>query len=329
MALRIGTTLSRMLGANRPRERAALGQRLEALLTVPGSAGLPSAVRGHAMLQCAEALNTQPQASAERAQQAADWLQTAGDTKGQYVALCVLARALSRLADMDRLAPVMATIDALEDPNWPAAPRVIAASVRSGWHSLLHDAEGERHWMYRTAALLREAGRSDVAPLVNLIGIERRAGHLAEAIALGEQVLARTPDSREPLVRAHTWVNLCSAQVEHGDLAAARQSLARGWPLVRQFNLHPNWADNAGLLAAHEGRVGPALALWAFADQAYAALGGRREASEQAALDSVMTAATDRLAALGPAGAASTWRAQGWALNDAQLVDMALALPAG
>jgi hypothetical protein len=42
-----------------------------------------------------------------------------------------------------------------------------------------------------------------------------------------------------------------------------------------------------------------------------------------------MTAATDRLAALGPADAASTWRAQGWALNDAQLVDMALALPAG
>jgi predicted ATPase/DNA-binding winged helix-turn-helix (wHTH) protein len=324
LALRLGTTLSRVLGANRYRERIAVCRKLEVLLDAPGSDALPAAVRGHAALQCAEASNMVAQACAARARQAAEWLKQAGEPKGVYVALCVQARAMARLGDLQSLGLVMAEIQTLEDPSWPAAPRVMGAMVRSSWCRLLRDPEGSRHWMHETAALLREAGRSDVAPMVNLIGIERRAGRHAQAIAIGEALVARLQGTRQLLELAHTWVNLCSVQIEHGDLAAARRLVRSAWPMVRQFDLHPNWADNAALLASAEGRSTDVLKLIGCADHAYARLGASRDEYEVGAVQAAEQRACAWLAGVDPLQPATELKLQGVALADDALLQLAL-----
>lgn len=323
LALRIGVTLSRVLGANRYRERIALCRRIEPLLDTTLSPPVPPAVLGYAALQCAEALHQTAAASASHARRARAWLAEAGVQRGCYVALCVEARAQARLGATELLPPLMAELDTLEDPGWPPAVVLMGAAVRSHWCALQHDRDGERRWMYRCAALLRDAGRSDTAPMVNLVGIEYRAGCHAEAVALGEQIVQRLQGTRQQLELAHTWVNLCMAQIAAGRLDAARQSARAAWPMVRQFDLHPNWADNAALLAVQEGRAADALKLLGYAEHAYAQLGTQRDELGRADLARAEQAAATLLAAAGATQTPTRLKAEGQALTDAALAQLA------
>lgn len=327
LALRIATMLSRVLGANRYRERMALWRDLQPLLDAPReTSGLPVDVLGHAALQCAEAANyVTIEASAARAAMAHGWLAEAGDRRGCYVALCVWIRALSRLGDSAGLQTAMAGLQALEDPLWPPALRLMGAAAMGSWAAARGDAEAQCHWMHRSAALMRAAGRSDTVPLINLVDAERRAGRHAQAIQIARQVLPRLEGTRHQLELLHLRINLTQVLIEAGDLADARALLRVNWPAARQFDRHPTWADGAALLALAEGRPEAALQLQGYADHAYAETGSQRDAHPPAGAHATEARAREALAArLGEASLANL-KLQGVALNETALMRLVFA----
>jgi hypothetical protein len=75
--------------------------------------------------------------------------------------------------------------------------------------------------------------------------------------------------------------------------------------------MHPQWADDAALIAAMDGRPQAALRLAGFADGAFAALGQPREAVDQLRIDRAVQLAQDALATSHDLAACGRLRAEG------------------
>jgi len=224
-------------------------------------------------------------------------------------------RALARGVDCaamggrhDEAATLLARVRALEDPAWTPARRrwrwfaegVAAVSAgdlpraMTAWQQQLqmtHGIDGSR-----------------VQALHSLANAEQIAGNAAAALP---RLLEAVDIARRIRMRAtlHAFLlpNLVAAQVAVGNLAAAREAAAEGWPHARLQDAEAWWADHLALLAARDGRPHTAARLLGLADAAYARLKDARQALEAQAAAAVESAVR---AALGEAVVAAL-RAEG------------------
>jgi len=149
---------------------------------------------------------------------------------------------------------------------------------------------------------------SRVQALHSLANAEQIAGNAAAALP---RLLEAVDIARRIRMRAtlHAFLlpNLVAAQVAVGNLAAAREAAAEGWPHARLQDAEAWWADHLALLAARDGRPHTAARLLGLADAAYARLKDARQALEAQAAAAVESAVR---AALGEAVVAAL-RAEG------------------
>jgi predicted ATPase/DNA-binding winged helix-turn-helix (wHTH) protein len=224
-------------------------------------------------------------------------------------------RALSRGADCAALlgrheeaAALLARVRELEDPAWPAGRRrwrwfaegVVAVSAG--------DLPRAMHAWRQQLELTRGSDSNRLQALHSLANAEQIGGDAAAALPrLREAVdIARRIRMRATL-HAYLLPNRIAAQVALGDLAAAREAAAEGWPHARAQDAEAWWADHLALLAARDGRPHTAARLLGYSDAAYARLNDSRQALEaQAAAAAECTAC----AALG-VGVFAVLRAEG------------------
>jgi predicted ATPase len=322
LALVIASTLSLVLGRERHAERVTLWREVEPLLD--DAAGVPDAVLGRACRECAEHWATTRTAHArERAMQAHALAVQAGDLRAAYLAAGTLAPVSWRLGDLPTIQFAFDVVRAAGTPAW--SPFVLAQGAATrAWHcTLTKDTHGALHGFGEQARLCRAAGMDDVRILNNVAGIHLSVGQTAEAIDILQALAGRVASDRDPYPLALTLSNLSASLLAEGRAAQAREVVRQSWPLARQYEMHPQWADDAALIAALEGRAQAALRLAGFADREFERLGQPREAVDQVRIDRAVALASRALSATHDPEALSRLRAAGATLTLDELPTLA------
>jgi predicted ATPase/DNA-binding winged helix-turn-helix (wHTH) protein len=312
LALRIAPLLSLLMGRHRYAEQLPLWRDVEPLLD--GPALLPPAALARAMLHCAKHWqNTRTGHARSRAEAARRLALAAGDRKTAYLALQVLGPTAWRAGDEAGLVAAVEASRAEVDPAWPPYLRQVQARNESMLCRWRDDHEGSIHWWRQQAALHRAAGASDVLSRINIASGQLAAGRYAAAAATARELAESLAGGREQKYRCFALSNLSGALLMMERTAEARDVLHESWLLARQFDMLPQWADDASLIAALEGRPRDALSLAGYADAAFAALGQPREAIDQARIDRACMLAQRALEAEAPPAAADAagWKAEG------------------
>ncbi|MBI3149320.1 MAG: winged helix-turn-helix domain-containing protein [Betaproteobacteria bacterium] len=253
--------------------------------------------------------------SREAARQALVLAELEDDRRAQYLALAHLAFSY-RAATPEAIA-ALARLQALEDPAWPPALRLLGAKVAGGIASHQQDVVAARAANLMRLSLAAACGsdRDSFAALGNLADIALIAGDAMEAVRRGKELLTKLP-RRHGVTRAIALGNLLLAELALDALADARGTASEFVQLARQLDYLyvTTTADGLALLAAREGRLGAAARLLAFADAAYIADHQAREPNEARA-----RAATWALLQAGlPADDLAVALAQGAGLGPAQ-----------
>ncbi len=333
-ALAIAPLLSQVLGRHRYAEATALWRQVEPLLDQPAHATTAQATTAppaplllaRALLHCAEHWqSTRTQHASMRAQQARALALAAGDARTAYQALWVIAFAAYRSNDRNNLRAAALAARAAEDPAWPAQVLLVRASIEAQLCMVDQDHDGAIGWRLQQAALLRKAGASDAIARINIAAAQLVAGRCEEAIATAQALADGLLGARDQRHRCFALSNLSGALLTLGRAAEARVVLQDAWPLARQFDLLPQWADDAALIAALEQRPCSALRLVGYADAAFAALGQPREAIDQARIDQANTLAGAGLSQRPTTGLPARLKAEGALLREADLPALAFA----
>ncbi len=249
-----------------------------------------------------------------------------GDEQGLARTLCVLASGRDRgVGDEQRAA--LRELRALLKPGWPALLRMHVAEAESVHAFQLGDMPAVREHLRRWMDLAREA-HSDSnlsAATGNLADVVLSEGDAAEAVRLGRELELRFANSRAASALSTCRLNLTSALLAAGDVAAARATAERGWPLAALYAMQPYWLDALALLAAEEGRMLAAAQLCGRADAIYASKSEQRQINEQRNADRARVLAQR---ALGESGFARAHDA-GAALGDADVAALAFAVADG
>lgn len=353
-ALAIAPLLSQVLGRHRYAEATALWQQVEPLLdqaapvattsssasssgsstpvtttpaTTPSTtAALAPLPLARALLHCAEHWqSTRTQHACARAQQARTLALAAGDARTAYQALWVIAFAAYRSGDHASLRTAALAARAAENPAWPAQVLLVRASIEALLCVVDQDHDGAINWRLQQAALLRAAGASDAIARINIASAQLVAGRCEEAISTARALVDGLSGARDQRHRCFALSNLSGALLTLGRAAEARQVLQDAWPLAGQFDLLPQWADDAALIAALEQRPCSALRLVGYADAAFAALGQPREAIDQARIDQANTLAQAALLQQTAKRLPAHLKAEGALLRDTDLPTLAFA----
>lgn len=295
LAGQIAPTLSTVLGAHRHQDGEALWARMAPLLGPPSV--LPPALLARCLLRAAEqGQNTRPRQALAQARQAQALALDEGDRRLACLALRVVGFAAMRLDDRASLAAAVAEGQALDDPAWPACLRVVQASNQA-WLALVDgDHAACVHWCLQQLALSRAAGLSEVNVLIKVGSAQLAAGHHQAAVDTFRGLAARLVGVRDQQHLCRVLSNLGAALLSLERAAEARAVLAQSWPLALRYDMLPQWADDAALVAALEGRGAEALQLAGFADAAFAALGQPREGVDLARMARALQLAQQALA---------------------------------
>ncbi|HSB25001.1 MAG TPA: winged helix-turn-helix domain-containing protein [Burkholderiaceae bacterium] len=323
VALTIGATLLRALPSSLHRERVALAERCEALVTTadaPLSASLQQRVWLELNRAWADTQKPRARAAADRSLALARQLDRAdGDRFVLYHALCRSASAAAQAGDVAAALAPLAELQALEDPAWPAQRRLWGADAAQTVARMRGDA-GDALRLSRSLLLLdRARGSDDSIALGNLIDHELAAGDAAAAVRSGTALVAALQGTRHELSLAFARINLCAACLAVGDTAQARAVALAMWPHAVLFELQQSAATYLALLAALEQRPHAAARLLGYAEATYAARADPRESNETAAATRVQALARP---ALGDA-ALERLLAEGAALGDGDVAALA------
>ena len=299
LALRIAPSLSLLMGRHRYAEQLPLWRDVEPLLD--GAPLVPAPELARALLHCAEHWqNTRTGHARSRAEAARRLALAAGDRKIAYLALQVLGPTAWRAGHEAGLVEAVEAARAEYDPAWSPYLRQVLARNESLLCRWRDDHEGSIHWWRQQAAMNRAAGASDVLARINIASAQLAAGRFEAAAATARELALGLAGGREQKYLCFALSNLSGALLMLEHTAQARDVLRESWPLARQFDMLPQWADDAALIAALEGRPRDALWLAGYADAAFAALGQPREAIDQARIDRACALAWQALAAETP-----------------------------
>ncbi len=197
----------------------------------------------------------------------------AGDPRGTYLALRVVIG--SGCQPPTDTAPLLAEMQALEDPAWP--PRVLVQRhfARQAWTQAAGQHEASLAEAQALQWMADDAGLALMAAAARCLqaSAHLRLGQADAAQALAMHLLARAGD-RPSVFDIHAHRVLAEVHLQHGDLAAARATLqalvaaAMGrdgeWlslhadVLARLAVLEGRWSSAARLLGC-AGRIDPAL----------------------------------------------------------------------
>jgi len=294
LALAIAAGLSFLLGDARQPERMALWRDMEPLLDAQTS--VPTAVRALACTQCADVWRvTHTQHALDRARQALALALEAGDDRQATLVAGIIGATSWRLGDSAALQHALEVVGRTEQSGWPPFVRAAGAAARA-WHdTLANDKPGARHWFGEQARCLRATGIDDSLALNNIAGLHLDAGENDAAVALSQSLVDRLAGARDRYRLAISVANLSAALLAAGEVERASEVSVQFWPLARQFDMHPQWADDAALIAALQGRAEVALRLAGFADAAFEALGQPRERVDQKRIDHAVERARSAL----------------------------------
>lgn len=203
------------------------------------------------------------------------------DSRGLYLALGHLA--FSYRADTPEARSAHARMEAIEDPAWPPAVRLILAKVAGGLASHAQDVAAARAANLNRLALAKACGseRDTFAALGNLADVALIADDPEEAIRRGRELLDRLP-RRHGVTRAIALGNLLLALLATSRVDEAASVAGQFCSLTRQLDYLylSSAADALALLAAKRHQHKAAASLLAFADAAYAADHQAREPNE-------------------------------------------------
>lgn len=338
LALSLAPVLSLALGKSRHAERTLLWTSLEPWLEAAQTQG-PTQVL--ALLYSAEHWQaSRPQHGRARAQQALQLAQAQArpDQRLMLMALRIMASCSWRLGErpplqaaaqacadiMQKVATQMGTLmpatQALGSQAWSPYVRSAAAAVQAWLCGFDRDFDGALRAWEQHAQLCRDAGISDASAINNIAGTHLVAGRSAEAVSTARALAERLAGTRDRWQLCQALGNCSAGLLSQDDAQAARPVLQDWWPLARQFDMQPQWADDAALVAALEGRPKAALRLIAYADAAFAALGQPREGVDQARVDRAEQLARASLSE----SQVAELKAEGAALTEAELPRLGL-----
>ena len=314
LAGQIAPMLSTALGAHRHQDGEALWARMAPLLASPSP--LTPDLLARCLLRAAEqGQNTRPRQALAQAQQAQALAMAQGDQRLACLALRVVGFAAMRLDDRATLLSAVQQGQALDDPTWPAYLRVVQASNQA-WLALVDgDHAACVHWCLQQLALSRAAGLGEVNVLIKVGSAQLAAGHHQEAVDTFRGLATRLVGVRDQQHLCRVLSNLGAALLSLERAAEARAVLAQSWPLARRYDMLPQWADDAALVAALEGRGAQALQLAGYADAAFAALGQPREGVDQARMARALQLAQQALAGQVDAAGCARLQAAGAGLS--------------
>ena len=291
-----------------------LGLQPEALRLCAAARGHVTAAtppRAAGRLLYAEAMmcaNTQPKRSRDAARAAVPLLRTAGDE-------VVLAFALARLASAGRAGAgkercdALAELERLQRPHWQGTlawlPVVARATVlrASGQFAEAYAAYERARELTRALGDLDGALRNEV----NMGDVALLAGDLDRAIAIHGAAAAALAARPDQLFHAFALMGLVNALLLKGDLASAREPLARATPLILAYDLAFLYADTLALYAAQHGRLTACAQLLGFSVAARAAHGELGREGHQLEAERRARAVLDGL----PAAQREAWMREG------------------
>ena len=297
-ALAIGSLLSMMMGRRRHVEREAIWGDIEPVIDradLLGPAG--SELMARTCWLFAEYLGiSRPQLALQRAQRALAFANAAGDARMAYLATSKLAHSHWRMGNRPRLRDAIASAQRIRQPVWSAYV-LLNGSAAQAWLCLMtQDTAGAMRWFKEQAAMSTIAGLDNALAVLNIGRIQLALGQTDEALELTKGLVDRFRGDRNQLMFAMSLTSLCIALLLRNESANARTALTELLPLARQFEILPQWADAAALLAAQEGRARSAALLAGFADVAFCHTGQVREAADQTRLEDALHAAAMKAA---------------------------------
>ncbi len=321
-ALKIGSTLARLMTSVSAEERKALTLHLEALV----SPDLPLRLQCRVWLGVCHQrtlirpLRTRP--SAQRALALARQLDAAAPDRVQlYTALGHEALSALGEGEVDAARHALAEMRGLEDPHWPPQRRfaLAHAEIQLATRSPRRDAVEELRLSRRAVSLARGSRRWWA--MVSLMDSELFAGDAPAAVRIGQEALAALTGTRHDGLLAWVRQNLAVALLALGRTAEARPIAQAGWPQAARVHLQPSWLDCLAQLTALESRPEAAALLIGCGDARYRLAEHARSGNEAQAMQQALALAT---AALGDA-AVQRLRAEGEELRDEDIPALAFA----
>ncbi|MFL6664513.1 MAG: hypothetical protein ACJ8G7_20245, partial [Rhizobacter sp.] len=197
-----------------------------------------------------------------------------------YDALSRAASAAAQADDLPAARELLAQLQPLEDPSWPAQ-RLIWGVEAAQWVARMSG--DTREALRRGRRLLEldyERGSHAAIATGNLIDAELAAGDAAAAARLGGQVIDALRGTRNEYGLAFARINLLAALLAQDDVAQARLVAQAAWSKAPVFDLQHAAAAYLALVCALDGRPAAALALAAYSEAIYAARGEAREQNE-------------------------------------------------
>jgi predicted ATPase/DNA-binding winged helix-turn-helix (wHTH) protein len=260
------------------------------------------------------------------AERAAELYRGMADVRGEYLAL--IEYTFNWRVDGPEARAALARAKAIENPGWPAS--VIERGLTSEAVILLTSGrfdEVRRCYIEALEVCRRanyELGVRKV--LLNQADLERAAGHVDEAVRLGQAVRELLHDDQGSDTLVTVMSNLFGALIEQGNHEAAREVALECRRRVGRWALEECgwiWLDSLALLHLHDGRITLAARLAGASDREFE-LHGQFQRQPNEAADRAALAAG--LAAHLPAAEIERLHAEGQRMSAHESVAIALDL---
>jgi predicted ATPase/DNA-binding winged helix-turn-helix (wHTH) protein len=234
---------------------------------------------------------THPGLARDAAEQAATLYRELGDTRGEYLSL--VEYAFNWRVDCAEARNTLARAKAIESAGWPAAVIERGRTSEAVLHMTAGRHEDARRCYLDALEICQRGGfaRGVERARLNLADLARAAGHVDEAVRLGESLREQMRDNESSETLATVLANLLGALIERGRHEAAREVALDLWRRVSRLTLDEcAWLslDALALLHLHDGRTLVAARLAGAADREFDAHGQPQrqpnEAKDRAAL---------------------------------------------
>lgn len=237
----------------------------------------------------------------EAARQRAEAWRRVGDARQVYLATAALAVEQAIAGDVVAARGSVDVVRSIEDATWPPALRL--AGARLAFDLSVHDPSflaDARPGLRRALALATDAGdeRRRASMLLLIADSATGAGDLDEAIAVGQDAAAAMRAQHRPTSAGIALANLCSAWLQAGDEASARQAAGQALGLLRPHPYAGVLFNHLAVLAWRAGHREAAARLLGQADRFYLAnQSPHRQATEARLLERALPGLTKSLGA--------------------------------
>ncbi len=221
-----------------------------------------------------------------------------GDARGEYVAL--VEYAFNWRVDGPEARGALQRAKALESPGWPAAVIERGRTAEAVLHMSANHHDLARRCYVDALEVCRRSGfeRGEQRAMLNLADLERAAGHIEEAVELGQALSRSLHDDDSPASLFTTLTNLIGALLAIGRHDAARDVAGECSRRVGRLPIQEyGWValDAMALLHLHDGDPATAARLAGASDRELELHGQPQrqpnEAADRAALDAGLTRA--------------------------------------